>query len=481
MAETNHGGFTRGDLLRGGAALGALATLGPAAALAQGGPGRSAAMGNIGLLALFNSATLNGEALFSYGSAAYGTAEIGEMATIALRINTRTGNPESPTTRTFDIYVEEFARYGAMLERVGRDALAKGQPVSARSKFLRASSYYGQALFFVLGTSRPGREPNIFRACERNWLAAVPLFDPPGERLEITTTEGVKMPAYFFRPDASGEPRPTVIICNGSDGQNVDLVSQGQAAGLERGYNVLLFEGPGQMSPLFLDEIPFPPDWAGVIAPIVETLFARPDVDSERIAAVGISLNGMVLSSAAAKVGGLAAVVLEPGAVSLGNLWGDQRSIAAVREAQGAPAAERARIKREVNVGVRQEWPTLDAEERFLLSKRGELYTRQQLLDARAGRAPSDYFGLLEAVLAFNYGQDLRRIRVPTLITHNQDDQFMKNQSPWAFSLLQSLAPEDRKLAFLDASIGGQLHDQPVGPQVGQEIVFDWLGERLGV
>ena len=481
MSDGNGSSFTRADLLRGGAAFGALAALGPAAALAQGGSTRSAAMGNVGALSLFNSATLNGEALFSYGATAYGTAEIGEIATIALRINTRSGNPETPTTRTFDIYVEEFSRFAAMLERAARDALAKGQRVSARSKFLRASSYYAQALFFVLGTSRPAREPNIFRACERNWLAAVPLFDPPGEVLEITTSAGVKMPAYFFRPDASGEPRPTVIVCNGSDGQNVDLVSQGQAAGLARGYNVLLFEGPGQMSPLFLDEIPFPPDWSGVVAPIVETLVARPDVDSDGIAAIGISLNGMVLSSAAARVGGLAAIVLQPGAVSLGNLWGDQRSITAVREAQGAPAAVRAQIRREVNAGVKQAWPTLNAEERFLISKRGELYTRQQLLDARAGRPPSDYVGLLEAVLAFNYGQDLRRIAVPTLVTHNQDDQFMKNQSPWAFRLLTSLAPADKQLEFLGASIGGQLHDQPVGPQVGQEIVFDWLGERLGV
>ncbi len=84
-------------------------------------------------------------------------------------------------------------------------------------------------------------------------------------------------------------------------------------------------------------------------------------------------------------------------------------------------------------------------------------------------------------MLAFNYGQDLRRVTVPTLVTHNQDDQFMRNQSPWAFRLLTSLAPENKELVFLDAAIGGQLHDQPVGPQVGQEIVFDWLGERLGV
>ena len=63
---------------------------------------------------------------------------------------------------------------------------------------------------------------------------------------------------------------------NGSDGQNVDMLAQGGLAALERGYNVVIFEGPGQGSQLFLHDVPFRPDWENVITPIVDHLERAP-------------------------------------------------------------------------------------------------------------------------------------------------------------------------------------------------------------
>ena len=81
---------------------------------------------------------------------------------------------------------------------------------------------------------------------------------------------------------------------NGSDGQNVDMLPQGGLAALERGYNVVIFEGPGQGSQLFLHNVPFRADWENVISPIVDHLETRKDVNLDQVAVRGISFGGLV-------------------------------------------------------------------------------------------------------------------------------------------------------------------------------------------
>src|ERR1019366_1665678 len=105
---------------------------------------------------------------------------------------------------------------------------------------------------------------------------------------------------YFLRADDSAVRRPTVILNNGSDGQNVDLLAFGGAAALERGYNALIFEGPGQGSVLFEREIFFRPNWEHVVTPIVDWLLAQPEVDPDRIAITGWSMCGESVIRAAA-------------------------------------------------------------------------------------------------------------------------------------------------------------------------------------
>jgi hypothetical protein len=55
--------------------------------------------------------------------------------------------------------------------------------------------------------------------------------------------------------------RPTIILNNGEDAQNITLYCYGGATVIERGYNALIFEGPGQGSMLFERQVPFRYDW----------------------------------------------------------------------------------------------------------------------------------------------------------------------------------------------------------------------------
>src|SRR5690606_30684374 len=152
---------------------------------------------------------------------------------------------------------------GNAVEERAAEAARKGHVVSARSQYLRAAQYYNQALYWVLGTSTPGREAEVYTAMNDAWGEAGRLADPAWERIEIPY-EGGTMTAWFLRPAGASGRRPTMILNNGSDGQNIDMIAQGGAGGLERGWNVVVFEGPGQGGQLFLDNVPFRPDWHNV-------------------------------------------------------------------------------------------------------------------------------------------------------------------------------------------------------------------------
>jgi hypothetical protein len=115
----------------------------------------------------------------------------------------------------------------------------------------------------------------------------------PGERVWIAY-ENTALPAYFFAaPDAApGEPRPLVIVNNGSDGATSQMWVHGGAAASERGYHWMTFDGPGQQATLVEQGIPFRHDWEAVLTPVLDAMLARPDVDPERVAVIGISQAG---------------------------------------------------------------------------------------------------------------------------------------------------------------------------------------------
>ena len=57
---------------------------------------------------------------------------------------------------------------------------------------------------------------------------------------------------------------------------------QGIADALDRGWNAVTFDGPGQNAALIRQHLPFRPDWEKVITPVVDYLLTRPDVDPAR-------------------------------------------------------------------------------------------------------------------------------------------------------------------------------------------------------
>ena len=132
----------------------------------------------------------------------------------------------------------------------------------------------------------------MYREMESAFAAAAARFAPAFKRVSIPYGRR-PLPGWLLTPPGARTRRPTIILNNGSDAQNIDLFVAGGMAAVERGWNALIFEGPGQGSNLFVHNIPFRPDWEKVITPIVTWLRQRPEVDRRRITLFGSSFGGL--------------------------------------------------------------------------------------------------------------------------------------------------------------------------------------------
>ncbi|MFH8381281.1 alpha/beta hydrolase family protein [Kitasatospora sp. NPDC018058] len=241
------------------------------------------------------------------GAIAYRVAEAGEVLAAVDHINRAGLSGRS--------YHEEFLALGRRTTATAESALRSGRSAGARDGYLRAAKYLSLALFSVFGGARPADEPTVFAEMQACWHRAGKLLDPPVQRLRIPY-EDLGLPAYLLTPPGRPRLRPTLVLVNGSDAQSIDLYAFGAYAAVERGWNAVILEGPGQGSLLFEHGIPFRPDWEHVIRPVVDHLLRSPLVDPDRITLTGWSMSGILAIRAAAFEPRLAAVVADPGAVN---------------------------------------------------------------------------------------------------------------------------------------------------------------------
>lgn len=213
------------------------------------------------------------------GLATYSGAEIAECFETAARI--KDGDVES--------WIEAWTSTARRVEAYAENAMKGGHKVSAREAWLRATTYYQAAFFFTL--ERDPRKMELYQKHTGCFQSAGKLFDPPYETLAIPY-EGKSLFGYFLRCD--DKPRPTVLIQMGADGSSEQIYfSGGGAAALRRGFNALIFEGPGQTGTFMRDKsINYRHDWEVPVKAVVDYALTRPEVDPERIALIAYSMGG---------------------------------------------------------------------------------------------------------------------------------------------------------------------------------------------
>ncbi|MBU0574050.1 MAG: alpha/beta fold hydrolase [Candidatus Margulisbacteria bacterium] len=175
------------------------------------------------------------------------------------------------------------------------------QQMDTAGAYLRACNYYRNSDFFL--REDPANDPRVINS----WKKSKEMFLKYADQQKDFIIKEVKipfedttLPGYLCLIDDSGQKRPMVIIHSGFDGTKEELYYSNALPALKRGYNCLLFEGPGQGEVIRVQKIPFRYNWETVVTPVVDYALEYPEVDPDRIALMGISFGGYLAPRAVA-------------------------------------------------------------------------------------------------------------------------------------------------------------------------------------
>jgi hypothetical protein len=232
------------------------------------------------MLQLSTDDSFHFEILRAFAIATYHGSDIGEVLTAARAIE-----PSKITT---------FSNaFGALLSRVLARAEAIDStkyPISARDAYFALSTYFRSADFYLHGNKD---DPRINELWDKQTYAsdrAITLLPTPSKRV-LSKTEGFDVPAIFFGAGGGGK-NPTLILGNGYYRAQEEMLHSCSFAALERGWNVITYEAPGQPSVVRGQGLGFIAKWEKVVTPVVDYLETLPEVDIKRVGLVGHSMGG---------------------------------------------------------------------------------------------------------------------------------------------------------------------------------------------
>jgi pimeloyl-ACP methyl ester carboxylesterase len=390
----------------------------------------------------FNNEDFDGQFLRMLSYTAYGGADIGECFETASRI--KEGDRGS--------WYEALTETANRVRQNGDRSLENGHKVSARRSYLRASNYHRAAEFYVRDDPNDPRSLQGWQASHDCFAKAAELFDPPFEAVEIPY-EGTTLPGYFFSVDDSGQRRPTVVTMTGMDGYLEETYFSVIAAALERGYNGLTYDGPGQGGVLRQREVPLRADWEKVVTPVVDFVLGRPEVDTDRIVLVGRSFGGYLAPRAACSEHRLAACVADPGQFDLFDM-----------------AA--ARMPQKMGGALQSDSPALEPVLDKMMEDDAWRFFFAARMRAFGAKTPKE---LVLMQREYSLKGRVQQIECPTLVCDNVTDTIAGGQGKLLYDALE--CPKGYIEFTAEEGAGG--HCEGGAQVLFHTKVFDWLDQTL--
>jgi pimeloyl-ACP methyl ester carboxylesterase len=376
------------------------------------------------------------------GTAPYHGADVAEVLDLARRL----------TAGDFEDWYTEFA---SLAERVAEEGW-HDRPESAvtrRDRAFRSAAYFRAADFYLHGNREDPRIKSTWANATEQFDRAIAELVPAGERV-IIGADGFGVPAILYRASEGGA-RPTVLMFNGFDGSQEEMLHICGFAALERGFNVVTFEGPGQPTVLREQGLGFRHDWEVVVTPVVDFCETVPEIDAARIALLGVSFGGYLAPRAAAFESRIRAVITIDGLFDayesvLNLLTPEMQQTRDGGDVRGFDAA--VRLAMEHDTGFR--W-----------------YIEQGLWAFRVD-SPYEFF---DAARPFTLDGVVQKIACPVLVCQATADKFNPGQ---AERLAVALGDRATLRAFTVAE-SAAAHVHPGASVLMNGVVFDWLTQTF--
>ena len=312
----------------------------------------------------------------------------------------------------------------------GDAAAQAGHRRTAMNCWLRAANYFRMAEFWL--QPEDPRRLATFTLCEQASHRHLGFLDIPGEVIEIPYENGTALPAYFVRSPHGGARQPVLISFGGLDSYKDELWFMTGHGALQRGFSILLVDGPGQGGALRRHGLVSRFDYEVPVGRCVDWLLARGDIDPDRIALSGSSLGGYYSARAASCDHRIAACI------SHGAIWNIQQRYSPRGEDHG--------------LAMHMKW----------------VFGAGSMKEVVSRAAPFK----LEGVLS--------QMRCPYLILHGGHDTLGVEDAKMVFEYARSNGV-DVTLRVTDTEETGAEHCQHDNPTLGQELMLDWLCDRFGM
>jgi pimeloyl-ACP methyl ester carboxylesterase len=394
---------------------------------------------------VFHDPSFSFQLLRILGQTYYGGSDIGECLSTAYRI--KEGDTES--------WYNEWLKTADRVYKYAEYCNSVGHKTSACKGYLRASTYYqnGAAFYLDINPSDSRIVPTWQKGIE-SFSKAAKLFSPPIETIEISY-EGITIPGYFYKVDNDDNARrPTVILSTGLDGSQEELYFLGGAAALQRGYNCITYEGPGQGSVIRNQKLPFRPDWEKVVTPVVDFALNRNQVDPKRIALIGYSMGGYLAPRAAAFDDRIMACIADDGVFSIYEAY--------IRHLQ--------MIHNEIKNGhdhiVNKVIETIM---HFDIGTRWKITHSMWVFGAKS---PLE---LIQKISEYTMEGIEHKIKCPTLLLAGEKDASFPGQAQILYDLLKC----PKKYILFTTEEGAEDHCHPVALSLANQRIFDWLDETF--
>ncbi|KAI9026135.1 Alpha/Beta hydrolase protein [Hyaloraphidium curvatum] len=422
---------------------------------------------------LFRNPHFHAPFLRTLGYSSQGGSEIGEAFVTAERII----NSGSETRRA---WWEAWSSMARFVQVGGEESLARGHFTSARASLLRATEYYRASTAFSDSTDLNTRAAyHNMRSCYEHAADIAPL-SVVRTIIPVATSSGtIDVPIVYHQCAAARrEPRPTVLAA--ADDFLEETEFSVARPMLERSFNVLTFEGPGQGRLLRDSGLPMRTDgWGEIAEGLIKWCEAREDVDSSKLVLFGRGFGSYAASKAASHdsvAAKVAALVLDPGATDPESMLqgaidaaGSPDFLELYRKADltGIDHWYRTHVSTPSDAAF-EEVPGYDALDmrRFYFEKRFVAFGSITL---------SSY---LSSIKAFDAAAFAGQIRCPVLICTNDSIPAVAQRS--TTRLLDSLNGTRDKMILAFDSRRGEFGDcQPVGHEAFYRQVSYWLKDVL--
>mgnify|MGYP000371513719 FL=1 len=377
------------------------------------------------------------------GLAAYGGSTFGECYAVALEMQ-----EWDPFT-----WAEKWAELATTVETQGDQSSRAGHEISAREAYSRAANYFHAAEYYatIAGTEFV----QYGERCSACFEKAMDHSQHHWEPVDIEADHRV-YPCHFFAPDHSGHKRRTVVIIPGIESCAEEQYFYAGIAALKRGYNVFVFQGPGQAGMMRKHpESYLRNDYEVLLQDVLDVLYNREDVDPDHIAVMGNGLGGYFAARIAVFDRRVKALIANPPFINF------HRVLLALIGSRA----------RNIDFTVDDVYDLPDT----ILQNDMKLFVLSLCRRFGVRRLQE----LVGATLPYTIEEIVYRIECPTLVVRGEaaypelEDQAMR-----FFDLIHS---EDKTRVKVPALHVADSHDH-VGnlPHLNQRV-FDWLDERFDV